>query len=72
MVETMKLGEIENSNQEKLAIERFEQTIDYLGAGGTDRKTAIRWLFEAADCNGDWEHFEWQNGLPFGYLTKEM
>jgi len=39
-----------------------------MGAG--DRKTAVRWLMDASDANGDWDYFCFLNGLPYGYFSE--
>jgi hypothetical protein len=73
LVEAMVRSEDYRKEQEVRDIAKFEASVAVtIEAGAADRATALRWLFEAADCFGDWEHFEWQNGLPFRYLTKEM
>lgn len=73
LIESMEASVKEEKEQEERDIAKFEASVTAtIEAGAGDRKTALRWLFEAADCFGDWEHFEWQNGLPYRYLTKEM
>jgi hypothetical protein len=53
------------------AVRKFEQhviaTID-MGAG--DRETALRWIMQGSDANGDWDYFCDLNGLPYGYFHK--
>lgn len=71
LVGAMVRSENYRKEEEAYAITKFEvQVTATIEAGAGDRKTALRWLFEAADCFGDWEHFEYQNGLPFDYLNK--
>lgn len=48
---------------EKLVTETIQ-----LGAG--DRETALRWIMDASDCNGDWEFLCFEHGLPYGYFKK--
>jgi hypothetical protein len=42
-----------------------------LAVGAGDRETAIRWLMDAEDVDGDVGYFEYKLGLPAGYLMKE-
>lgn len=53
------------------AIDRFEhlvaKTIEH---GAADRETALRWIMDSSDCNGDWEYLCWQHGLPYGFFNK--
>jgi hypothetical protein len=43
-----------------------------IAAGAADRETALRWIMQASDCGGDWERLEYQQGVPFGYITREF
>lgn len=62
-------AEKQRLEEEALAVEEFEkrvqQTID---SGAKDRETALRWIMEGSECNGDWEHFCYLNGMPFDYF----
>ena len=50
---------------------RVEKAIDTLmRSGARDRATAIRWLHESHDTQGDDEYLCFQLGLPYGYLRK--
>lgn len=60
----------EDRAAEKEAIRRFEERVSKLLEIGASRDRAIAWLMDAEDLVGDNEHFEYTNGLPFGYLTK--
>ena len=52
---------------EKAAIVKFEQLIAAtIEMGAWDRETAIRWLLDDEPDNG---FFEFQHGLPYGYLA---
>ena len=54
---------------EAKAVKRFEQRVtDTISLGARDRETALRWLMEASEADGDWEHFCFLNGLPFGWF----
>jgi len=49
----------------------FEHGVDaVIAAGAKDRATALRWIMQASDCNGDWEFFCYQNDLPYGYFKE--
>ena len=70
----------ERQEQERLeqrrSIDRFEYWVrNTIEAGAADRAEALKWIFEQAAAEEapyefDVEHFEWQQGLPFGYLSK--
>ena len=49
----------------------FEQRIQSLvDAGAKDRTTAIRWIHEAEDTQGDDEYLCYTLGLPYQYFRK--
>ena len=49
----------------------FEQRIyTLIHAGANDRATAIRWIHEAEDTNGDDEYLAYTLSLPYGYFRK--
>ena len=55
------------------AVEKFEKhVINTICMGAGDRVTALRWIMEASDANGDWEYFCYCNGLPYRYFAKEV
>jgi len=50
---------------------RVEKAIDTLiRSGARDRATAIRWLHESHDTQGDDEYLCFQLGLPYGYFRE--
>jgi hypothetical protein len=56
---------------EKTAMFSFEKRVDdliYSGAG--DRATAMRWIHEAEETNGDDEYLAYTLSLPYGYFRK--
>jgi hypothetical protein len=56
---------------EKEAVTKFEIAVTaIIGCGAGDRATALRWIMDASDCDGDWEYFCYCNGLPYRYFTK--
>ena len=57
------------SNNPKKAISKFEETIKLVcESGAGDRETALRWLMEASEADGDWDYFCYLNGIPCGYV----
>jgi hypothetical protein len=76
-VEFKVLGEVINAEDiarkeaEAQATVVFEQRIyTLIHAGAKDRATAIRWIHEAEDTNGDDEYLAWTLSLPYGYFRK--
>jgi len=63
----------EEKLEEDRAIDRFEYWINNtIESGAKDRNQALEWILTAEkseDPQFDTEHFEWQQGLPFGYLN---
>ena len=50
----------------------FEQTVqNVIKVGAKNRQTALQWLIDASEANGDWEYFCFLNGLPYGYFKKQ-
>jgi len=57
---------------EALAVKDFEQHVtNTICMGARDRETALRWIMDASEADGDWEYFCFLNGLPYGYFKKE-
>lgn len=55
------------------AVAKFEQhVVNTICMGAGDRETALRWIMDASEAQGDWEYFCYLNGLPYGYFNKEM
>ena len=64
-----------NENQRKVfeadAIEKFEKHVtDTICMGARDRETALRWIMDASNANGDWEYLCYDLGLPYQYFRK--
>ena len=56
---------------EQHSIFSFEKRVsDLIYSGAKDRATAIRWIHEAEDTNGDDEYLAWTLSLPYGYFRK--
>ena len=50
-------------------VAKFEQHItNTICMGARDRETALRWIMDASEADGDWEYFCYLNGLPYGYF----
>ena len=63
--------EVQRREMEAEATVRVEKAIDTLmRSGARDRATAIRWLHESHDTQGDAEYLCFQLGLPYGYFRK--
>ena len=63
--------EISRKEAETEATVVFEQRIyTLIHAGAKDRATAIRWIHEAEDTNGDDDYLAWTLGLPYQYFRK--
>jgi len=65
----------DNENQRKVfeadAIEKFEKHVtDTICMGARDRETALRWIMDASNANGDWEYLCYDLGLPYHYFRK--
>lgn len=63
-------AEIERERQaEQQAIVQFESLVaKSMAAGAPDRETALKWIMEASDCDGDWEFLCFHHGLPYRYF----
>ena len=71
------LGEaIEAEEKARVASEQhsvfsFEKRIsDLMFSGAKDRATAMRWIHEAEDTNGDDDYLAYTLGLPYQYFRK--
>ena len=71
------LGQIINREEaqrkvsEAEAITKFEQhVINTICMGARDRETALRWIMDASNANGDWEYLCYDLGLPYQYFRK--
>ena len=56
---------------EQNAVFSFEKRVsDLMFSGAKDRATAMRWIHEAEDTNGDDEYLCYTLGLPYMYFRK--
>ena len=50
-------------------VAKFEQHVtNTICMGARDRETALRWIMDASQADGDWEYFCYLNGLPYTYF----
>ena len=69
--EIIKQEDIARKAAETEAIEKFEQhVINTMCMGARDRETALRWIMDASNANGDWEYLCYDLGLPYHYFRK--
>ena len=53
------------------AVAKFEQHVtNTMCMGARDRETALRWIMDASNANGDWEYLCYDMGLPYHYFRK--
>lgn len=53
------------------AITKFEQHVtNTVCMGARTRDTALNWIMDASNANGDWEYLCFDLGLPYGYFRK--
>ena len=58
---------------EVVGVKKFEARVtQVIESGAADRETALRWIMEGSDCNGDWEYFCYCNSLPYRYFDKKV
>ena len=63
--------EIARKEAEAEATAKFEQHVtNTICMGARDRATALRWIMDASQADGDWEYFCFLNGLPYGYFRE--
>ena len=64
-------ADIQRKADEAEAIEKFEQhVLNTICMGARDRETALNWIMDASNANGDWEYLAYDLGLPYGYFRK--
>jgi hypothetical protein len=62
---------IQEAAAEAEATAKFEQHVtNTICMGAKDRATALRWIMDASQADGDWEYFCFLNGLPYGYFRE--
>jgi hypothetical protein len=65
------LAEKARVEQEARDAVKFEKRVDdTIKAGAGNRETALRWIMDADNANGDWEYLCYLNGLPYGYFKQ--
>ena len=69
---TIQANDIQRQEAEAIAVKNFEQhVINTMCMGARDRETALRWIMDASNANGDWEYFCFLNGLPYRYFERK-
>jgi len=69
--EIIKQEDIARKAAETEAIAKFEKHVtDTICMGARDRETALRWIMDASNANGDWEYLCYDLGLPYHYFRK--
>ena len=60
----------EEAREQQASIARFEALVaKNIEVGAGDRETALRWIMDASDCDGDWERLCYKRNLPFNYFA---
>jgi hypothetical protein len=73
LAEAISAGEKARAEDEARAIVRFGKLVEKtMQAGACDRETALRWIMEGSDCNGDWEYLAYRHSLPYDFFKKEV
>ena len=63
--------DIARKEAEAEATAKFEQHVtNTICMGARDRATALRWIMDASQADGDWEYFCFLNGLHYGYFKE--
>lgn len=63
--------EIARIAAEAEAVKKFEQHVtNTICMGARDRETALKWIMQSSNADGDWEYFCYLNGLPYGYFRE--
>ena len=69
--EESKLQQAQEAEEQKIAIREFEELVEStMKHGARSREHALRWIAEAEQYNGDWDHICYRYGLPFGYFNQ--
>ena len=67
----IKQEEAQRKIAEAEAIAKFEQHVtNIICMGARNRETALNWIMDASNANGDWEYFCFTQGLPYSYFRK--
>ena len=66
-----KANDIQEEIDQKEASIEFEARVQIvINTGAKDRETAIQWIADADECNGDLEYLCFLNRLPYNYFKK--
>lgn len=59
----------QEAERDKIMASQFEKVVsDVINSGAGNRETALRWLMDASEADGDWDYFCYLNELPYGYV----
>ena len=62
---------VQENEIELINIKAFEAMVeDTIKAGASDRSTAVRWMHDAHETDGDNEYLCFLLGIPYGYITE--
>lgn len=71
LIKAAELAIEEDKRRQKEAVESFEALVQKtIDAGAGDRQTALRWIMDRSNCNGDWDLLCYEYGLPYNYFKK--
>ena len=67
----IKQEDAQRKTAEAEAIAKFEQHVtNVMCMGARNRETALSWIMDASNANGDWEYLCFDLGLPYSYFRK--
>jgi hypothetical protein len=68
--EAIEREDIARKASEAEAVAKFEKHVtNTICMGAGDRATALRWIMDASNANGDWEYLCYDLGLPYRYFS---
>lgn len=71
LVAVLRRHEEEEAEVRKTSVMSFEKRVsDIIGMGAQTRETALEWIMDADECNGDWDYLCYRNNLPYGYFME--
>ena len=64
-------AETQRKAEQAESIAKFEQHVmNTICMGARNRETALNWIMDASNANGDWEYLCYDLGLPYGYFKQ--
>jgi len=71
LIEELDEAMAREKEEQRLAIAEFEHRVmETIRHGAGDRKTAIRWIVDGLDVDGDYSYACYKLGLPFEMATE--